>query len=121
MQLVRDIGTLSGRIPLHGVAVPGMPGIRDATTQALRELADALEQGAPPPDLHELPAVLDAAHDAVQRMEQGAPLVRGLASTVDMLDTITLAITRLADEARDSAAQRAAAGRQWWRRMAPAG
>ncbi len=121
MQLVRDIGTLAGRIPLSGVAVPGMPRVREATTQALREVADALQQGAPPPDLHDLPAVLDPARDAVQRMEQGAPLVRGLASTVDMLDTITLAITRLADEGRHWQAEEPRRGRSWWRRMAPLG
>ncbi|MBL6634389.1 MAG: FUSC family protein [Thermoleophilia bacterium] len=119
MQLVRDIGTLGGRIPLDGVAVPGMPQAREAMTSALRQVAGALDQGTAPPVLDHLPAVLDPAHDAVQRMEQGGTAVRGLASTVDMLDTIALSITRLGDEARTWRAQQVPSGRRWWHRLLP--
>lgn len=119
MQLVRDIGTLGGRIPLDGVAVPDMPQVRSAMTAALARIADCVEQGSPPPAMDDLPRVLDPAHDAVQRIEGGAPTVHGLASTVDMLDTIALAITRLADEARLWSAQRTGTGERWWSRLRP--
>jgi hypothetical protein len=88
-------------------------------THALRAVAGSLETGSAPPALDSLPAVLDPAHDAVQGMERGAPLVRGLASTVDMLDTIALSITRLADEARAWRTAPAAGPRPWWRRWVP--
>ncbi|MGA0067870.1 MAG: FUSC family protein [Miltoncostaeaceae bacterium] len=119
MQLVRDIGTLGGRIPLHGVAVPGMSQVRSEMTAALGRIADCLQQGTTPPAMDDLPQVLDPAHDAVRRLEAGDPAVHGLASTVDMLDTIALSITRLADEARRWSAQQADSGARWWSRLRP--
>lgn len=117
MQLVRDIGTLGGRIPLDGVSVPGIDEARAQMARALDEVAGAIEAGTEPPDLRDLPDSLDPARDAVRAMEASGPVVPGLASTVDMLDSIALAITRLADEARGWASERGQDNREprWWR------
>lgn len=121
MQLVRDVGALGARIPLDGVQVPGMDDARVRMTEALREVAGALEAGTPPPRLDALPDCLDAGRDAVRRMETGNAMVRGLASTVDMLDTIAEAIQRLGAEVAEWEVQRSeAGGRAWWHRLVPA-
>lgn len=120
MQLVRDLGTLTARIPLEGVHVPGLRTARERMTQAIQQVADALEAGTAPPHMGEVIECLGPAHDAVARAEQGGHVEKGLVGTVDMLDTIAHAIDRLAEEARLWSTQRASAERSWWRRLAPA-
>lgn len=120
MQLVRDIGALGGRIPLDGVEIPGADAAGAAMTDALTQVANALGTGSPAPSLDGLPDCLDPARDAVQRMEAGGTTVRGLASSVDMLETIANTIQRLADEANRWETARMSPHRGWWRRLVPA-
>lgn len=119
MQLVRDIGTLAGRIPIDGVAIPGAHAVRADLTGALRQVAAAVRTGDRPPALGDLPQCLEAAHAAVDDARTAADIPRGLAGTVDMLDTIAFAIGRLAQETGDWAAERAQPHRAWWKRLMP--
>jgi hypothetical protein len=120
MQLVRDIGTLAGRIPIDGVAIPGADAVRADLTEALREVAGAVRAGGRPPALGGLPQCLEAAHAAVDDARTAADIPRGLAGTVDMLDTIAFAIGRLADEAGEWATETTQPRRAWWQRLVPA-
>ncbi|MFM9017850.1 MAG: FUSC family protein [Actinomycetota bacterium] len=120
MQLVRDIGTLAGRIPIDGVAIPGAAEVRAQLTGALREVATAVRAGTSPPALGDLPDCLAEAHAAVDDARTAEDIPRGLAGTVDMLDTIAFATQRLAREAGEWAAASAQPRLHWWQRLAPA-
>ncbi|MEO2057820.1 MAG: FUSC family protein [Thermoleophilia bacterium] len=120
MQLVRDIGTLAGRIPTEGVAIPGAGHVRTTLTGALDTVAAALETGMAPPDPGDLTTCLNTAHDALTHDEATGSVPMGLAGTLDMLDTIATSITRIADEAGRWAAPRQTTRHARWRRMAAA-
>jgi hypothetical protein len=120
MQLVRDIGTLAGRIPLDGVHVPGIDDVRDALVGALRDVATALRTGGNPPSLDHLPDCLGPAHAAIDSMTSAHDAPRGLVGTVDMLDTIADAIQRLAGEVGDWERVRTERAGGWWHRLTPA-
>jgi hypothetical protein len=99
MQLVRDIGTLAGRIPIEGVAIPGAGHVRTTLTDALGTVAAALEAGTAPADPGDLTTCLDTAHDALTHDETTGSVPMGLAGTLDMLDTIAASTMRIAGEA----------------------
>lgn len=120
MQLVRDIGTLAGRIPLDGVHVPGIDDVREALVGALRDVATALRTGGNPPSLDHLPDCLGPAHAAIDSMTSAHDVPRGLVGTVDMLDTIADAIQRLAGEVGDWERVRTERAGGWWHRLTPA-
>ena len=120
MQLVRDIGTLAGRIPTEGVTIPGAGHVRTTLTSALDTVAAALEAGTVPPDPGDLTTCLNTAHDALTHDETTGSVPMGLAGTLDMLDTIATSITRIADEAGRWAAPRPTTRHARWRRMAAA-
>jgi uncharacterized membrane protein YccC len=119
MQLVRDIGTLAGRIPLQGVAIPGAEHVQHTLTAALDDIAGALDAGRTPDDPGDLTACLDTAHDALAHAEATGEWTKGLASTVDMLDTIAASITRIAGEAERWAQAQRPGRPAWWTRLAP--
>ena len=117
MQLVRDIGTLAGRIPIEGVAIPGAGHVRATLTDALGTVAAALEAGTAPADPGDLTTCLDTAHDALTHDEATGSVPMGLAGTLDILDTIATSITRIADEAGQWATESQAGVRTRWSRM----
>lgn len=119
MQLVRDIGTLAGRIPIDGVAIPDADAVRDALTGALHQVAGAVRAGQVPPSLDHLQECLAGAHSVVDGARVAADVPHGLAGTVDMLDTIAFDIQQLATEAGAWATEATRAHRGWWRRLAP--
>lgn len=120
MQLVRDIGTLAGRIPIDGVAIPGADWVRADLPGALRQVAIAVREGTGAPPLGDLQDCLSTARAAVDDARDAADVPRGLAGTVDMLDAIAFAIQRLGDEAGTWAVESAQPHRRWWQRLAPA-
>ena len=120
MQLVRDIGTLAGRIPIDGMAIPDAAAVRPALSGALRDIASAVRDGQSPSSPGDLLDVLAPAHAVVDDARSAADIPRGLAGTVDMLDIIAFAIQRLADEAGAWAAESARPRRAWWQRLVPA-
>ncbi len=120
MQLVRDIGTLAGRVPIDGVAIPDAEAVRVRLAGALRDVADAVRTGARPPAMDDIEQCLAPAHAAVDDARSVADLPRGLVGAVDMLDTIAFAIQRVSTEAGDWAAEKARPDRRWWQRLTPA-
>ena len=120
MQLVRDIGTLAGRVPIDGVAIPDVDAVRVRLAGALRDVADAVRAGARPPAMDDLQQCLEPAHAAVDDARSVADLPRGLVGAVDMLDTIAFATQRVSTEAGDWAAEKARPDRRWWQRLTPA-
>ena len=120
MQLVRDIGTLAGRIPIDGVAIPGADTVREGLTGALRKVSSAVRAGGAPPALGDLQDCLLAARATVDDARDATDVPRGLAGAVDMLDTIAFAIQRLGDEAGAWATESAQPHRAWWQRLVPA-
>ena len=119
MQLVRDIGTLAGRIPIHGVDVPGIAEIRRDMVGALHDIAASLRSGGAPARDGNLQACLEQAHRASYDIRSADDVPRGLVGVVDMLETIAYAIERLTHEAADWAAESARGDRRWWHRLTP--
>ena len=119
MQLVRDIGTLIGRIPIHGVPIADAEHVRHTLTAALDDIARSLDAGRAPVDPGDLTACLDAAHDALARAEASGEVPVGLASALDILDPIAASITRIAGEAERWAQAQRPGRPAWWTRLAP--